>query len=183
MPHSFQYNKFKIGIENTADIDFETTLSNINSETTTVAVPTNENVKTFVNETDQHPTQSNVSSSTTMDNAMKNDNDESLTTTETPEQITTIRVQNDTSKMRNMIDQMPDISELNKNATIIMTMQKPQLHDHHYHHSVTIITAVSLILLTVLIASVAIIGLYINRHKDMGAHLTSSRTYVFDHQN
>lgn len=116
-----------------------------------------------------------------MDTTMKNVN-ESLITTEMPQQITD-RVQNETSKTRNMIDKEPDMPDFSKNATIIMSMNKPQLHDHHYHHSVTIITAVSLILLTILIISIAIIGFYVNRHKNMGAHLTSSRTYVFDHQN
>lgn len=133
-----------------------------------------------MNEATEHP-QSNVLSNST-DNIMKNDA-ESSSTTQKPEQIT-VKVQNETSNMRNMIDQTPDdkTDSSSKNATI-MIKNKPQLHDHHYHHSVTIITAVSLILLTILIVSVVIIGLYVNRHKNLNAHLTSSRTYVFDHQN
>lgn len=175
-----QYTKFKIAIESETGIDSNTALPDTNDERTTVTAPINQNNETFANETSPHPTPSNKSSYS-MDNITKNDNKSSITT-EIPEQIpeqTTVRAQNETSKMRNSIDETPNPSDISKN---IMSMNKPQLHDHHYHHSVTIITAVSLILLTVLIISIAIIGLYVNRHKNMGAHLTNSRTYVFDHQ-
>lgn len=173
-----QYDKFKLVFENVTGVESQTILAGTNGETTTMTVPTNRNSETFVNETSQHdPTQSN----TTVDNIMKNDDNESLSTTEMPKQ-TTARVQNDTSKMQPM-PSLPDMPGLSKNATSIMTTNKPQLHEHHFHHSVTIITAVSLILLSILIVSIAIIGIYVNRHKNMGAHLTSSRTYVFDQQN
>lgn len=177
-----QYNKFKIGIENFTGVESETTLAGTNVEITTMTVPPNQSSETFANKTSQHqPTQSDTTSNP-MDNIMKIDDNESLTTTEMPEP-TTVRLQNDTSKMRNM-PSIPDTPDLSKNATIIMsTNKKPQLHDHHFHHSITIITTVSLILLSILIVSIAIIGIYVNRHKNMGAHLTSSRTYVFDQQN
>lgn len=178
---ALQYNKFKIAIENEAGVESETTLADTNGEATTVTVPTNPNSETFANGTGQHdPTQSNKTSNL-MDNIKKNADNESLTTTETAEP-TTDRAQNDTSKMQN-VPSSTDVPDLRKNATVIKSANKPQLLDHHYHHSVTIITAVSLILLSILIVSIAVIGFYVNRHKNMGAHLTSSRTYVFDQQN
>ena len=129
-----------------------------------------QNIK-ILDRTSEHPPL-NVSLNP-VDNELKS-------TTQIPEQ-TTVILQNVTSKLQNM-PSLPDSSDTDKPVTI-MAKNKPQLHDHHFHHSVTIITAVGLILLAILIVSVAIIGLFINRHKNMGAHLTNSRTYVFDQQN
>lgn len=166
-----QYNKFKVGNASEAGTESHTPSVDIIDEATTVIAPTNRNSET----SESSPTQSSVPS-----NPMENDDHASLITTEMPEP-STVQVQNDTSKMQNM-SSLPDAPALNKNAIITMKANKPLLHDHHFHHSVTIITAVSLILLSILIVSIAVIAFYVNRHKNMGAHLTSSRTYVFDQQ-
>lgn len=160
-----------------------TKLADMNGETTTtpIVVPTHQTTAPFVNESTQQPP-SNVSVPSNL-----TEDESSSVTTQLPEQ-STIKAQNETSKLRNMIDQASDdTSDTSRNAnTIMMTTNsknKPQLHDHHFHHSITVITAVGLTLLVILVVSVVIIGLYVNRHKNLSAHLTSSRTYVFDQQN